>query len=88
MKHKERKVLHALFAHPVSANISARSAGAVLKELGAEIEQRDGGRWRLQLNGHCVEVPEPSNALKPKHVKKIRDFITNCGIDPNRHYPL
>ena len=44
MNHKHRKVLHALFAHPVSANIApARAVEAVLKELGGEVDQRHGG---------------------------------------------
>ena len=88
MNKTHRKVLHALFAHPISAKISARSAEEVLKELGAEIDQQKGDRWSVRLNGQFAEFSQPSNALKPKHVRKIRDFITNCGIDPNRHYPL
>ena len=88
MKQKHRKVLHALFAHPISAKISAHSAESVLKELGAEIKQCHRGRWGVRLNGHFAEFPQPSHALKPKHVKKIRDLITSCGIDPDRHYPL
>jgi len=56
MNHKHRKVLHALFAHPISANISARSVESVLKELGAEIEQRHGGRLGVRLNEHFVEI--------------------------------
>jgi hypothetical protein len=39
MNHRHRKVLHALFAHPVSANIHANDVEAVLTELGAELEQ-------------------------------------------------
>lgn len=65
MNHEHRKVLHALFAHPVSANISTRSAESVLRELGGGIEQRHGGRMGVRLNGHFAEFSHPSHSLQP-----------------------
>jgi len=88
MNHKHRKVLHALFAHPVSANISAKSVEAVVKDLGGEIEQRHGGRLGFRLNDHFVELPHDSHALQPDHVRSLRTFLENAGIDPERDYPL
>lgn len=38
MNHKHRKTLHALFAHPVSANINYQAVVHVLEELGAVVE--------------------------------------------------
>lgn len=40
MNRKHGKSLHALFAHPVSANISSKSVDADIGELGGEIEER------------------------------------------------
>jgi hypothetical protein len=88
MNHKHRKTLHALFAHPVSANISTRSVEAVLQELGGEIEQRHGGRLGLRLNGHFVEISHDKHALEPEHVHSLRKFLTDAGVDPERDYPL
>jgi len=88
MNHKHRKVLHALFAHPVSANISTRSVEAVLKELGAEIEQRHGGRWGVKLNDHFAEFPHDAHSLQPVQVQHMRKFIAEAGIEPERDYPL
>ena len=88
MNHKHRKVLHALFAHPVSANISPRSVEAVLKELGAEIEQRHGGRWGVRLNKHFAEFSHSGHSLKPSQVQQMRKFIDAAGVDPERDYPL
>jgi len=45
MNHKHGKSLHALFAHPISAKISAKSVDAAIGELGGEIEERHGGRF-------------------------------------------
>ncbi len=88
MNHKHRKTLHALFAHPVSANISSRSVEAVLKELGGEIEQRHGGRLGVRLNGHFAEFSHDSHSLAPPHVRQMRKFLEGAGIDPEKDYPL
>ncbi len=88
MNHKHRKVLHALFSHPTSANISHRSVEAVIKELGGEIEQRHGGRWGVRLNGHFAEFPHSKHSLAPAQVRDLRKFLTDAGVDPARDYPL
>lgn len=88
MNHRHRKVLHALFAHPVSANIAPRAVEAVLKELGGEVDQRHGGRVGLHLNDHFVEISHDSHSLKPAQVQKTRKFLEEAGIDPERDYPL
>ena len=88
MNHKHRKVLHTLFAHPVSANISSRSVEAVLKELGGEIEQRHGGRWGVHLKDHFAEFSHNAHSLHPAQVQQMRKFIVEAGIDPERDYPL
>ncbi|MEM7123043.1 MAG: hypothetical protein AAF563_17310 [Pseudomonadota bacterium] len=88
MNHRHRKVLHALFAHPVSANIAPRAVESVIKELGGEIDQRHGGRVGLHLSGHFVEIAHDSHSLKPAHVQQIRKFLESAGIDPGRDYPL
>jgi len=88
MNHKHRKVLHALFAHPVSANLSPRSVEAVLGELGADIEQRHGGRWGVRLNDEFAEFSHSGHALSPDLVRRIAKFISSAGIDPERDYPL
>lgn len=88
MNHKHRKVLHALFAHPVSANISSRAVESVFKELGGEIEQRHGGRLGVRLNGHFAEFSHDAHSLAPDHVRKIRKFISDAGVVPDRDYPL
>jgi len=88
MNHKHRKVLHALFAHPVSANISPRAVESVLIELGGEIEQRHGGRWGVRLNDQFAEFAHKGHSLQPVQVQQIRKFIASAGIDPERDYPL
>ncbi|MBT6118121.1 MAG: hypothetical protein HOH66_09670, partial [Rhodospirillaceae bacterium] len=50
MNHKHRKVLHALYAHPISANIDMKAVEAVFGELGAEVDNRHGSRIGVTLN--------------------------------------
>ena len=88
MNHKHRKVLHALFAHPVSANISPKAVEAVFGELGAEVEQRHGGRIGVHLNGHFAEFSHPQHSMSPDHVRQAKKFIEEAGINPEQDYPL
>ena len=88
MNHKHRKVLHSLFAHPVSANISTRSVEAVLKELGGEIDQRHGGRWGVRLNEQFAEFSHNAHSLHPNQVRQMAKFLKAAGVNPDKDYPL
>ncbi len=87
MNHRHRKVLHALFAHPVSANIDFKATMHVLEELGAEITNKSGNRVGVTLNGHTVAFMHAHHDLPKEEVAQIRKFLIDCGIDPNQ-YPL
>lgn len=88
MNHKHRKVLHALFAHPVSANISPKSVDAVIGELGGEVEERHGGRFGYRLNGHFAEFSHPHHTMHPDQVRHVRKFLEDAGVNPEKDYPL
>lgn len=87
MNHRHRKVLHALFAHPVSGNIDFKDVEHVLTELGAEIDNRSGARIGVSLNGHTVAVHHAQKSLPMEEVQQIRKFLEACGIDP-ADYPV
>ncbi|MFM7688067.1 MAG: hypothetical protein ACKPAC_01190, partial [Alphaproteobacteria bacterium] len=53
MNHRHRKVLHAIFAHPVSANIDPKAVEAVFEELGGEVSHNGSGRLAVKLNGQA-----------------------------------
>lgn len=88
MNHKHRKVLHSLFAHPVSANIAPQAVESVIQELGGTIEQRHGGRVGFRLHDHFAEFHHPQHTLHPDEVRRISKFIQEAGVDPERDYPL
>lgn len=86
MNHRHRKVLQQLFAHPISANIDFKAVESVLKELGAEIENKHGNRIGVTLNGHTAAFTHAQHALPKEEVVQIRKFLAGAGIDPS-HYP-
>lgn len=87
MNHRHRKVLHALFAHPVSGNIDFRDVEHLLTDLGATIDNRSGARIGITLNGHTVAVHHAHKALPVDEVAQIRKFLETCGVTPAA-YPL
>lgn len=82
MNHRHRKVLQALFAHPVSANIGFKDVVHVLEGLGAEIAHKSGNRIGVTLAGHTAAFAHSHHDLSKDDVANLRRFLTTCGIDP------
>jgi len=87
MNHRHRKVLHALFAHPVSGNIHFRDVEHLLTELGAALENRSGARVGVTLDGHTIAIHHAQKSLPLEEVQQIRKFLETCKVDP-ADYPL
>lgn len=87
MNHHHRVTLHALFAHPVSANIDFRKVVHVFEELGAELDNRAGNRIHVKLNGHSAAFAHGQHSLPKEEVMQIRKFLEGCGVTPDK-YPL
>ena len=89
MNHRHRKVLHALFAHPVSANIAMKDVEAVIGELGGTVDTgHHGGRIGFSLGGRSAVFHRAEHSLPKEEVVRIRGFLEEQGIDPARDYPL
>jgi hypothetical protein len=82
MNHRHRKVLAALFAHPISANIDFKEVVHLLGELGGEVENRSGNRIGVTLNGHTATFMHAHHSLPKEEVVQVRRFLEACGIDP------
>lgn len=82
MHHRHRKVLHALFAHPVSANINFKDVMHVFEVLGAEVDNKSGNRVGVKLNGHSPAFSHAQHSLPAEELAQIRKFLETCGIDP------
>jgi len=88
MNHHHRKVLHKLFAHPISANIAMKDVESVLREMGAEIKSAHSGKTHVALKGHSANFSHAHHSLPKQEVIQVRKFIEACGIDPGRDYPV
>jgi hypothetical protein len=87
MNHHHRKTLHALFAHPISANIHINDVESLLREVGAEIDTKSGGRIGVTLNGHTVAIAHVSHTLPKEEVVEIKKFLEANGATPDQ-FPL
>ena len=88
MNHHHRKILHAIFAHPINANLKSKDVMHVFGELGAEIKEAHSGKTHVNLNGHSANFSHAHHSIPKEEVVQIRKFIENCGVDPKRDYPL
>jgi hypothetical protein len=88
MNHRHRKVLHALFAHPVSVNIDPKHVASVFEELGAEVSHGGHGQIKVSLNGHTHGLHDTHHSLSKEEVGAMRKFLEQAGVDPARDYPL
>lgn len=87
MNHRHRKILHAVFAHPINANIGMKEVEHLLRDLGAEIDAKSGGRIGVTLNGHTIAVAHVNHSLPKEEVVQIRKFLEACGTTP-ADFPL
>ncbi len=84
MSRKHQKTLEALFARPASANIKWRDIEALLKNMGADISEREGSRVAVVLFSE-VRVfyrPHPGPATDKGAVASIRDWLDIHGVRP------
>ena len=88
MNHHHRKVLHALFAHPVSSNLDPKQVHAALGEMGAEVSHGGHGQVLVKLNGHSHGFHDSHHSLSKDEVGALRKFLASAGVDPERDYPL
>ncbi len=84
MYNKHRKILQAVFANPVSANILWADIEALLVHVGAELVEGRGSRVRF-VYGDMVGTfhrPHQAKEAKPYQVKDARQFLENIGVRP------
>lgn len=87
MNHHHRVTLHALFAHPLSANIDFKKVMHVFEELGAEVDNRSGNRVSVKLNDRSATFTHAQHSLPKDEVVQIKKFLEQCGVTPEQ-YPL
>ena len=63
MNHHQRKVLHAIFAHPVNANLDLKDVIGMLTALGAEMDAKTKSRIGITLNGQTTVLHLTQHSL-------------------------
>ena len=84
MKRKHLKTLELIFSRPVSANVRWSEVEALLLELGARIEEREGSRVLIRLFGErrVFHRPHPSPMTYKGAVASLRDWLNDNGVKP------
>ena len=71
MNHHHRKTLHALFAHPLSANVDFKKVVHLLEDLGAEVDNKPGNDCEGENNGENeVTAGQRKNATEARQQGK------------------
>ena len=84
MKRKHLKTLELIFSRPVSANMRWSEVEALLLELGARIEEREGSRVLMRLFGErrVFHRPHPSPMTDKGAAASLRDWLYDNGVKP------
>jgi hypothetical protein len=79
MKRKHLKTLQLIFSRPVSANVRWADVEALLLELGAHLEEREGSRVLVRLFGErrVFHRPHPSPITDKGALATLRDWLDN-----------
>lgn len=84
MKRRHQKTLDAIFAHPAGANIRWSDIEALLRELGAEVREREGSRVAVVLFNEVrvFHRPHPSPNTDKGAVASLRKWLEQHGVRP------
>ncbi|MCB9468814.1 MAG: type II toxin-antitoxin system HicA family toxin [Cyanobacteriota/Melainabacteria group bacterium] len=84
MKRKHHRTLSSIYARPVSGSIKWPDIEALFKELGAEIEEREGSRVCVTLFSEVrvFHRPHPSPDTDKGAVESIRKWLSSHGVKP------
>lgn len=80
---KHQKTLKAIFKNPILSNIKWKEIEKLLEGLGAEIEEGNGSRVRIVLNGvkAVFHRPHPHPETDKGSLVSMRRFLNNAGIN-------
>lgn len=82
MNNRQQKTLEAVFEQPAPATIRWNDVVSLLRALGAEIEEREGSRVGILLNGRVAifHRPHPNRICGRGLVRDVRGFLESAGI--------
>ncbi len=83
MNSKNRKTLEDIFKKPILSSIQWKDIEALLRALGAEIEEGSGSRIGLKLhNARAVfHRPHPRKETDKGSIASVKRFLEKAGIE-------
>ncbi|WP_423200789.1 type II toxin-antitoxin system HicA family toxin [Cupriavidus sp. H19C3] len=84
MKAKHRKTLDLIFSRPTPAGVKWPDAVALMQELGAEVEEREGSRVAIFLFDQVkvMHRPHPNPDMDKGAVASLRKWFEDNGVKP------
>jgi HicA toxin of bacterial toxin-antitoxin, len=84
MNSKQKRVLVAIFADPVSRTLEWSAIENLLVSVGCEVIEGSGSRVRFALGveAEAFHRPHPAKEAKRYQVRAARDFLTRIGMVP------
>ena len=84
MNSKQRKVLEAVFADPISGALAGHDVERLLISVGCKVIEGSGSRVRFNFEGEVESFhrPHPEKEAKRYQVRAARDFLTRIGVTP------
>jgi hypothetical protein len=84
MNERQRATLDAIFSKPVRQDIRWADIESLIRALDGKVEEREGSRVALKLNGvrAVFHRPHPRPETDRNAVRDIRDFLEKAGIKP------
>lgn len=82
---KHLKTLKDVFTRPPKSNVEWRDIEQLFAALGAEIEEGNGSRIRIYLNGVIAvfHSPHPRKEIDKGALVSVRKFLQNAGVNPD-----
>lgn len=82
MNKRQQKTLDAIFTRPVPQDIRWAEIESLIRALGGMVQQREGSRVALELNGvrAVFHRPHPRPETDRNAVRDLRDFLERAGI--------
>ena len=84
MRRKHQRTPKLIFARPTSANVQWKDIEALLRELGADISEREGSRVAVVLFNEVMVFhrPHPSPNTDKGAVASVRKWLEQHGVAP------
>ena len=84
MNGRQRKILAAIFAEPVSASIEWCAVEALFVAVGCEVIEGSGSRVRFNFKGTIASFhrPHPNKEAKRYQIVEAREFLKQIGVTP------